>query len=33
MSNAARGTPRDEDASAGTEPLDSPRFLHRQNNQ
>ena len=33
MSNAARGTPRDEDTSAGTEPLDIPRFLHRQNNQ
>ena len=33
MSNAARGAPRDEDASGAAEPLDIPRFLHRQNNQ
>jgi cell division protein FtsZ len=33
MSNAARGAPRDEGAPADPEPLDIPRFLHRQNNQ
>ena len=33
MSNAARGTARDDDDNAGKEPLDIPRFLHRQNNQ
>ena len=33
MSNAARGAPRDEESSAASEPLDIPRFLHRQNNQ
>ena len=32
MSNAARGTPR-EDPEAEREPVDIPRFLHRQNNQ
>ncbi|MBD8546248.1 cell division protein FtsZ [Sphingomonas sp. CFBP 8760] len=32
MSNAARGAPRDEDEKPA-EPLDIPRFLHRQNNQ
>ena len=33
MSNAARGAPRDEEAGQASEPLDIPRFLHRQNNQ
>ncbi|MGI4732733.1 MAG: cell division protein FtsZ [Janthinobacterium lividum] len=39
MSNAARGAPREEDATpaaapaAGKDPMDIPRFLHRQNNQ
>ncbi|SFP73681.1 cell division protein FtsZ [Sphingomonas rubra] len=33
MSNAARGAPRDDDAANTAEPLDIPRFLHRQNNQ
>ncbi len=33
MSNAARGPARDETDSDGKEPLDIPRFLHRQNNQ
>ncbi len=32
MSNATRSTPRDEDSS-DRDPLDIPRFLHRQNNQ
>jgi cell division protein FtsZ len=32
MSNAARGAPRDEEEKPA-EPLDIPRFLHRQNNQ
>jgi cell division protein FtsZ len=32
MSNAARGTPREEEAKPA-DPLDIPRFLHRQNNQ
>jgi cell division protein FtsZ len=32
MSNAARGAPRD-DAEGKDEPVDIPRFLHRQNNQ
>jgi cell division protein FtsZ len=32
MSNAARGAPRDEEDKPA-EPLDIPRFLHRQNNQ
>ena len=32
MSNAARGAPRD-DGDAEREPVDIPRFLHRQNNQ
>ena len=32
MSNAARGAQRD-DAEAEREPVDLPRFLHRQNNQ
>jgi cell division protein FtsZ len=31
MSNAARGAPREEE-KPGTEPLDIPRFLHRQSN-
>ncbi len=31
MSNAARGNPR-EDEKPGAEPLDIPRFLHRQSN-
>jgi cell division protein FtsZ len=33
MSNAARGPARDEAAGDGKEPIDIPRFLHRQNNQ
>ena len=33
MSNAARGPARDEAEGDGKEPLDIPRFLHRQNNQ
>ena len=34
MSNAARGVARDDaDAKDGEEPIDIPRFLHRQNNQ
>ena len=33
MSNAARGTARDGDDDTAREPLDIPRFLHRQNNQ
>ncbi|MBB4154708.1 cell division protein FtsZ [Sphingomonas jinjuensis] len=34
MSNAARGTVRDEGQEGGAkDPLDIPRFLHRQNNQ
>ncbi|WP_375381578.1 cell division protein FtsZ [uncultured Sphingomonas sp.] len=37
MSSAARGAPREEEAPAaapaGKDPLDIPRFLHRQNNQ
>jgi len=32
MSNAARGAPREEEEKPA-EPLDIPRFLHRQNNQ
>jgi cell division protein FtsZ len=32
MSNAARGAPREEEDKS-SEPLDIPRFLHRQNNQ
>ncbi len=33
MSNAARGPARDEADVDGKEPIDIPRFLHRQNNQ
>jgi cell division protein FtsZ len=33
MSNAARGASRDESEDDAKEPLDIPRFLHRQNNQ
>ena len=33
MSNAARGASRDEAEDDAKEPLDIPRFLHRQNNQ
>ena len=33
MSNAARGAQRDEPEADAAEPLDIPRFLHRQNNQ
>ncbi|MCP3734846.1 cell division protein FtsZ [Sphingomonas sp. RP10(2022)] len=33
MSNAARGPARDDSDGDGKEPLDLPRFLHRQNNQ
>jgi cell division protein FtsZ len=33
MSNAARGTTRDDADDEPKEPLDIPRFLHRQNNQ
>ena len=34
MSNAARGAPREDvDAKDSEEPIDIPRFLHRQNNQ
>jgi len=33
MSNAARGPARDEAEGDGKEPIDIPRFLHRQNNQ
>ena len=33
MSNAARGAAKDEGGEDGKEPLDIPRFLHRQNNQ
>ncbi len=38
MSSAARGAPREDEApaaapAAGKDPLDIPRFLHRQNNQ
>ena len=33
MSNAARGPARDEADGDGKEPIDIPRFLHRQNNQ
>ncbi|WP_445192045.1 cell division protein FtsZ [Sphingomonas sp. Tas61C01] len=33
MSNAARGASRDESEDESKEPLDIPRFLHRQNNQ
>ena len=32
MQNASRGTPRAEDGD-GKDPVDIPRFLHRQNNQ
>ncbi|MGP7795947.1 cell division protein FtsZ [Sphingomonas sp. CLY1604] len=33
MSNAARGPARDEGAGDAKDPIDIPRFLHRQNNQ
>ena len=33
MSNAARGPARDDSEGDSKEPLDLPRFLHRQNNQ
>jgi cell division protein FtsZ len=33
MSNVTRGAARDEDESDDKDPLDIPRFLHRQNNQ
>jgi len=33
MSNATRGAAREETPAADSEPLDIPRFLHRQNNQ
>ncbi|HVF94850.1 MAG TPA: cell division protein FtsZ [Sphingomonas sp.] len=33
MSNAARGATRDDAEEDAKEPLDIPRFLHRQNNQ
>ena len=33
MSNAARGAPREEGENPSDEPVDIPRFLHRQNNQ
>ena len=33
MSNAARGATKDDGEQDGKEPLDIPRFLHRQNNQ
>ena len=33
MSNAARGPARDDADGDGKEPIDIPRFLHRQNNQ
>jgi cell division protein FtsZ len=33
MSNAARGASRDDAEDDAKEPLDIPRFLHRQNNQ
>jgi cell division protein FtsZ len=33
MSNVTRGAARDEDDGEGKDPLDIPRFLHRQNNQ
>jgi cell division protein FtsZ len=33
MSNAARGPAREEPEGDGKEPIDIPRFLHRQNNQ
>jgi cell division protein FtsZ len=33
MSNVTRGAARDEGAGEDKEPLDIPRFLHRQNNQ
>ena len=32
MSNAARGPARDDSEGEPKEPLDLPRFLHRQNN-
>ena len=33
MSNAARGAAKDDADTAPQDPLDIPRFLHRQNNQ
>ncbi|MFN3435423.1 MAG: cell division protein FtsZ, partial [Sphingomonas sp.] len=33
MSNAARGPARDEGTGEAKDPIDIPRFLHRQNNQ
>ena len=33
MSNVTRGAARDEDDGESKDPLDIPRFLHRQNNQ
>ncbi|MES3092076.1 cell division protein FtsZ [Sphingomonas aerolata] len=33
MSNAARGAAKEDGEAAPTDPLDIPRFLHRQNNQ
>jgi cell division protein FtsZ len=33
MSNVTRGAARDEDDGDDKDPLDIPRFLHRQNNQ
>jgi cell division protein FtsZ len=33
MSSVSRGAGRDEDPAPDKDPLDIPRFLHRQNNQ
>ncbi|PTS75829.1 cell division protein FtsZ, partial [Sphingomonas sp. HMWF008] len=33
MSSVSRGAARDEDPAPDKDPLDIPRFLHRQNNQ
>ena len=33
MSNAARGAAKEDGEAAPQDPLDIPRFLHRQNNQ
>jgi cell division protein FtsZ len=33
MSNAARGTAKEDGETSAADPLDIPRFLHRQNNQ
>jgi len=33
MSSVSRGAAREEEPSTDKDPLDIPRFLHRQNNQ